>query len=355
MPASDVNIASFLSEMFDQAPTFMALLQGPEHRFQLANPSYLELVDGRDVIGKTVAEALPEADAQGFVRILDEVYQSGKAYTASGARFAIQGQREGPISERFLDFVYQPLIGPQGGVTGIFVQGSDTTERSLAERRLSESTALYKGLFDAIDEGFCIIEFFDGPHGPDSDYIHIEANAAYARHAGIPNVVGQKLREMVGAEADSWVERYGAVLRTGTPIRFQQELVATGRFLELAAIRIEPASKRQVAVLFQDITARRQASSQAGICGNVAPPMRTEPCEGASSPVRSFSKVDLPAPLGPTTIVVAPSSSASEAPRTKVLPRTENDRSSASRIAAIARAPRSGRDAAAARGRRARR
>lgn len=64
---------------------------------------------------------------------------------------------------------------------------------------------------------------------------------------------------MVGAEADAWVERYGAVLRTGTPIRFQQELVATGRFLELAAIRIEPASKRQVAVLFQDITARRQA------------------------------------------------------------------------------------------------
>ncbi|MGO4174471.1 response regulator [Bosea sp. TAF32] len=110
-----------------------------------------------------------------------------------------------------------------------------------------------------MDEGFCIIEFFDGPHGPDSDYIHIEANAAYARHAGIPNVVGQKLREMVGAEADAWVERYGAVLRTGTPIRFQQELVATGRFLELAAIRIEPASKRQVAVLFQDITARRQA------------------------------------------------------------------------------------------------
>ncbi len=54
----------------------------------------------------------------------------------------MQGQPEGPISERFLDFVYQPLIGPQGNVTGIFVQGSDTTERSLAERRLSDSNFL---------------------------------------------------------------------------------------------------------------------------------------------------------------------------------------------------------------------
>ena len=43
------------------------------------------------------------------------------------------------------------------------------------------------------------------------------------------------------------------------PIRFERELVATGRYLELAAFRIEPASRRQVAVLFQDITARKRA------------------------------------------------------------------------------------------------
>ncbi len=117
-----------------------------------------------------------------------------------------------------------------------------------AEEALAESEERYRTLFESIDEGFCIIEFFDGPHGPLSDYIHIEANPAYAQHAGIPNVVGQKLREMVPDEADAWVARYGAVLRTGKPIRFEQELVATGRQLELAAFRIEPASRRQVAV-----------------------------------------------------------------------------------------------------------
>ncbi|WP_421996178.1 PAS domain-containing protein [Reyranella sp.] len=120
----------------------------------------------------------------------------------------------------------------------------------------------YQALFDSLDEGFCIIEFLDGPHGPLSDYIHIEANAAYARHAGIPNVVGQKVREMVPDEAAGWVELYGGVLRTGEPIRFQRELVATGRHLELAAFRLEPASLRQVAVLFQDITARKRAEDE---------------------------------------------------------------------------------------------
>ena len=101
-----------------------------------------------------------------------------------------------------------------------------------------------------------------GPHGPLSDYVHIEANPAYAQHAGIPNVVGQKLREMVPDEADGWAELYGGVLRTGQPIRFERELVATGRHLELAAFRIEPASRRQVAVLFQDITARKRVEEE---------------------------------------------------------------------------------------------
>ena len=120
----------------------------------------------------------------------------------------------------------------------------------------------YRALFDSLDEGFCIIEFFDGPHGPLSDYVHIEANAAYARHAGIANVVGQKVRELVPAEADGWVALYGGVLRTGEPIRFERELEATGRYLELAAFRLEPASLRQVAVIFQDVTARKRAEAK---------------------------------------------------------------------------------------------
>ncbi|WP_317658242.1 PAS domain-containing protein [Pseudomonas sp. KU43P] len=118
---------------------------------------------------------------------------------------------------------------------------------------------IYRFLFDTMDEAFCIIEFFDGPHGPLSDYVHVMANAAYSKHAGIPNVVGQKLREMVPDEADDWVARYGEVLRTGEPLQFEQELVATGHVLSVTTFRVEPPQRRQVAVLFKDVTARRKA------------------------------------------------------------------------------------------------
>ena len=134
----------------------------------------------------------------------------------------------------------------------------------LAEERaaLHESEERYRTLFESIDEGFCVIEFLDGPAGPLSDYVHVVANPAYERHAGIPDVVGQRVREMVPEEADEWIARYGEVLQTGTPIRFEQELMATHRHLDLSAFRLEPASRRQVAVLFQDVTARRLAEQR---------------------------------------------------------------------------------------------
>jgi len=124
---------------------------------------------------------------------------------------------------------------------------------------LPGSAERYRTLFETMDEGFCVIEFIDGPHGPLSDYVHVEANPAYERHTGIPNVVGQKVRDMVPDEAEGWVALYGKVLETGEPIRFERELVATGRHLEVSSFRTGPPERHQVAVLFKDVSDRVRA------------------------------------------------------------------------------------------------
>lgn len=124
---------------------------------------------------------------------------------------------------------------------------------------LMRSDARYRALFEAIDDGFCIIEFIDGPHGPLSDYVHIEANSGYERQTGIAGIVGKRLREIEPDAADKWIALYGGVLKTGQAIRFEQEFEAIGRFIEVSSSRVEPASLRQVSVLFRDITARKRA------------------------------------------------------------------------------------------------
>lgn len=125
----------------------------------------------------------------------------------------------------------------------------------------SRSLARYKALFDSLDEGFCIIEFVDGPDGPLSDYVHIEANAGYARHTGIPDIVGKTVYDIAPIDARSWVDLYGQVLATGEPLRFEREFREVGRHIEVSATRLEPAHLNQVSVLFRDITARKVAEA----------------------------------------------------------------------------------------------
>ena len=138
-----------LARLFEQAPIFMALLQGPEHRFEIANPAYRQLVGHRPVVGKTTAEALPEAAGQGYVAILDSVFSSGQPYRANGAKYEIQPTADAPGEQRFLDFVYQPIKDAAGAVSGIFVLGADVTSQMQAYHDLRESEASFRSALKA--------------------------------------------------------------------------------------------------------------------------------------------------------------------------------------------------------------
>ena len=130
----------FLRELFEQAPGFMAVMRGPDHVFELANSQYLTLVGRRDLIGKPVRQALPEVAGQGFYELLDSVYQNGEPFVGRELPIMLRNSA-GAVSRHFLDFVYQPIKAADGSVQGIFVEGTDITERKTAELALREREA----------------------------------------------------------------------------------------------------------------------------------------------------------------------------------------------------------------------
>ena len=130
-----------LKLMFEQAPGFIAMLSGPEHRFTMVNEAYRTLVDGREVVGRTVAEALPEVIEQGFVGLLDRVYASGEPHIGRGAPVNLRHGPDGVLAERYLDFIYQPIVAGDGGTTGIFIQGHDVTEQHETENAIRAEVA----------------------------------------------------------------------------------------------------------------------------------------------------------------------------------------------------------------------
>ncbi len=131
-----------LWQMFDQAPGFIALLESPQHIFAMANRAYFDLVGNRDIIGKSVAEALPEVASQGFVGLLDQVYRSRQPHV--GRATPVLLARDGREEERFVDFIFQPLLDASGELTGIFVQGHDVTEQQRALIGLWESEQRFR-------------------------------------------------------------------------------------------------------------------------------------------------------------------------------------------------------------------
>jgi PAS domain S-box-containing protein len=73
-----------LRQMFSMAPSFMAVVRGPEHCFEIVNQAFMQLIGHRPVLGKTFVQALPETVEQGFVALLDEVYRTGKVSPQAG-------------------------------------------------------------------------------------------------------------------------------------------------------------------------------------------------------------------------------------------------------------------------------
>ena len=110
--------------------------------FEFVNLPYQELIGRRDVVGKTIREAVPEAEEQGFIEILDRVYQTGAPFVGRGMPIQLARSKTHPLDLRYLDFVYQPRRDADGNVTGIIVLGIDVTESRRAEQLLLQSEKL---------------------------------------------------------------------------------------------------------------------------------------------------------------------------------------------------------------------
>ncbi len=141
-----------LRRMFDQAPGFMAMMRGPEHVFELVNTAYTQLIGHRDVVGKPIREVLPDIEGQGFFELLDNVFASGQPFVGRAMAVNLQHAPDAPVERRFVDLVYQPITDPGGAVSGIFVEGSDVTERVTAESELRASEARLRALVNASSE-----------------------------------------------------------------------------------------------------------------------------------------------------------------------------------------------------------
>ena len=113
-------------------------------------------------------------------------------------------------------------------------------------------------IFDALQRGVCIVEPKFSDAGQCVDYVFVDLNAAFEEQTGLVRALGRSMRELRPEHEQYWFDTYGEIARTGTPKRFTAEAAALGRWYDVYAFRLDGPENNRVAIVFEDITERRQ-------------------------------------------------------------------------------------------------
>jgi PAS domain S-box-containing protein len=139
-----------LSQLIDQVPAIIVWVRGPDHVVQVANQVARALTGYRDIVGRPIAEVLPEYAQYGLFDMLDQVLRTGEPFEAQGMELCIPPMPGGSPEVRFVDFVYHPITEPDGTRSGVLCHGTDVTRQTLTSRALRESESHHRQVLDSL-------------------------------------------------------------------------------------------------------------------------------------------------------------------------------------------------------------
>ncbi|HEV2608680.1 MAG TPA: EAL domain-containing protein [Noviherbaspirillum sp.] len=142
-----------LQEVIDHAPGFICVTRGPTHIVELVNRSCYQIVCHRPVIGMSARDMSPEGSDNDLVRLLDQVYATGKPYVGRAHRVKLQPAPGAACIDAYVNFVYRPIFSEDGAVAGILAFGYDVTKEVLVRDELRSSEDRFHLALEAAGDG----------------------------------------------------------------------------------------------------------------------------------------------------------------------------------------------------------
>lgn len=214
-------------------------------RYLAVNPALCTMLGITDPTGSTLNERFPKMASH---------------WGPDLARVMLSGTPEVLVREGFQrTTVFEVALSPlsYSGRTALMARVRDITSEHQAREMRREADARYKRLFDAIDEGFCIIEvLFDADSNP-VDYRFLESNDAFVDQSGLTDPIGKTMRQLQPDIEDKWIATYGRIATTGVAERFEDESPALDRWFDVFAFPIGDTAPHLLGILFEDVGKRK--------------------------------------------------------------------------------------------------
>ncbi|MFN0082629.1 MAG: chemotaxis protein CheB [Ferruginibacter sp.] len=150
--------AAMIHDLYMNAPAFLCTFRGPDHIYELVNPSYQKIFGNRELVGKKVMEAIPELEGQVFNKILDNVYATGEIYVGIEVRGIFSRDVGLEPEECWFNLSYQPIYDVDKKITGILVFGYEVTEEVKGKKLQEESAERFQMMADAMPQKMWIAD-----------------------------------------------------------------------------------------------------------------------------------------------------------------------------------------------------
>lgn len=220
-----------------------------DFRFLQVNPAFETLtgIAPSAATGRPVSEVIP-----GFPSEVIDLY-AGVVDSGAPNEFEVQVPA---LDDRWYEARARRVAENQFSV--LFLEA---TERKKAQAELQLSAERYRTLFESIDEGFCIVEVLVDDKEQPTDYRFLEVNPAFERQSGLLQATGRTIRDLVPQIESHYIDTFGRVATTGETVRFESRAQALGRWFDAFAFRVGDPAQRRVAMLFTDITDRKNSQA----------------------------------------------------------------------------------------------
>jgi signal transduction histidine kinase len=147
--------------MIEQSPMAVGLLSGRDMIIDVGNEKIFE-VWGKNasVTGLPLMQALPEIEGQGFLELLQTVFETGIPYF--GNEKLVKLVREGETQDVYFDFVYTPLRDDNQQIFGVMILATEVTAQVSIKQKAFEVESTLREAIELAELGTWQTDFSTG-------------------------------------------------------------------------------------------------------------------------------------------------------------------------------------------------